>query len=302
MPSAEFNAIIAALTTAPPTIPTDVHGARQALDQMMGGAPLAEGVVVEAVTVAARGAEWIRPPGANDERVVLYLHGGGFRIGSLRAYRPFASQLAVALQMPLLVVDYRLAPEHPFPAGLEDCLAGYAWLLATGWRSDQVVLMGDSAGGGLVASTLVASKRRGLTQPAAGVCLSPLADMSFASTAYARNAATDPYFGLAAAHESARDYLGTTDPRRPLASPVFADLAGLAPILIQASTHEVLADDAIALATRVARCGGRVQLDMWPELTHVWHAMIPHVPESVAAVADIRSFIEQAFSSRGALA
>src|SRR4051794_3981905 len=120
MPSAEFNAIITALTTAPPAIPTNVHGARQALDQMMGGAPLAEGVVVEAVTVAARDAEWIRPPGAHDERVVLYLHGGGFRIGSLRAYRPFASQLAVALQMPLLVVDYRLAPEHPFPAGLED--------------------------------------------------------------------------------------------------------------------------------------------------------------------------------------
>ena len=178
MPSAEFNAVVEALGARPPAIPTDVHGARQAIDELMGSAPLADGVTVEPVTVAARAAEWIRPATATNERVVLYLHGGAFRIGSLHAYRPFASQLAVALETPLLAVDYRLAPEHPFPAGLEDCLAGYAWLLATGWRSDQVAIMGDSAGGGLVASTLLAAKRRGLPQPAAGVCLSPLADLT----------------------------------------------------------------------------------------------------------------------------
>ena len=297
MPSAEFNAVVEALTARPPAIPVDVYAARQAIDELMGNAPLADGVAVEPVTVAARAAEWVRPAKASNDRVVLYLHGGGFRIGSLRAYRPFASQLAVALETQLLVVDYRLAPEHPFPAGLEDCLAGYAWLLATGWRSDQIAIMGDSAGGGLVASTLLAAKRRGLQQPAAGVCLSPLADMTCTTKAYARNAGTDPYFSIKAAMEGARDYLGDGDPRRPLASPIFGDLAGLAPILIHASTHEVLADDAVALAARVAHCGGRVKLDMWPQMTHVWHAMIPHVPESVAAVADVRLFLEGAFTS-----
>ena len=295
MPSAEFNAVVEALSAHPPAIPVDVHGARQAIDDLMGGAPLADGVTVEPVTVAARSAEWIRPSTATNERVVLYLHGGGFRIGSLRAYRPFASQLAVALETQLLVVDYRLAPEHRFPAGLEDCLAAYAWLLATGWRNDQIAVMGDSAGGGLVASALLAAKRRGLPQPASGVCLSPLADMTCTTKAYVRNAGTDPYFNIKAAIEAAHDYLGDADPRRPLASPIFGDLADLAPILIHASTHEVLADDAVALATRVAQCGGRVQLDMWPQMTHVWHAMIPHVPESVAAVGDVRAFLQGAF-------
>jgi monoterpene epsilon-lactone hydrolase len=295
MPSAEFNAVIDALSARPPAVPADVNGARQAIDEMMGSAPLADDVTVEPVTAAARAAEWIRHASDPNERVVLYLHGGGFRIGSLQAYRPFASQLTVALEMPLLVVDYRLAPEHPFPAGLEDCLGGYAWLLATGWRSDQIAIMGDSAGGGLVASTLLAAKRRGLPQPAAGVCLSPLTDLTCTTKAYARNARTDPYFSIKAAIEGARDYLGESDPRRPLASPIFGDLSGLAPILIHASTHEVLADDAVALAARIAECQGRVQLDMWPEMTHVWHAMIPHVPESVAAVADGRAFLEAAF-------
>ncbi|MEO8697465.1 MAG: alpha/beta hydrolase [Acidimicrobiales bacterium] len=295
MPSGEFNAVIEGLSARPPTVPADVHSARQAIDEMMGSAPLADGVTVESVTVAARAAEWIRHPSISNERVVLYLHGGGFRIGSLQAYRPFASQLAVALEMPLLVVDYRLAPEHPFPAGLEDCLAGYAWLLATVWRSDQIAIMGDSAGGGLVASTLLAAKRRGLPQPAAGVCLSPLADLTCTTKAYQRNARTDPYFSIKAASEGARDYLGDIDPRRPLVSPIFGDLSDLAPVLIHASTHEVLADDAVALATRISQCNGRVQLDMWPQMTHVWHAMIPHVPESVAAVADIRAFLDRAF-------
>ena len=124
MPSAEFNAIIEAMHSQPPSFSTDVHDARRALDEMMGSAPLADGVAAESVTVAARAAEWIRPSALDNERVVLYLHGGGFRIGSLAAYRPFASQIADTLQMPLLMVEYRLAPEHPFPAGLEDCLAG----------------------------------------------------------------------------------------------------------------------------------------------------------------------------------
>jgi acetyl esterase/lipase len=301
MPSAEFNVIIEGLKARPPAIPLDVYGARQAIDEMMGNAPLAEGVTVEALTVTTRAAEWIRPPGPPSERVVLYLHGGGFRIGSLHAYRPFASQLAVALQSSLLVLDYRLAPEHPFPAGLEDCLAGYAWLLATGWRNDQIAIMGDSAGGGLVASTLLAAKGRGLPQPAAGVCLSPLTDLTSTTKANERNARTDPYFNLEAAAEASRDYLGGVDARRPLASPIFGDLTGLAPMLIHASTHEVLADDAVALATRISQCHGRVQLDMWPQMTHVWHAMIPHVLESVTAVADVRAFLEGVWSTSRAL-
>ena len=295
MPSAEFEAVMETLRKRPPAIPVDLHGARAALDEMMGKAPIAAGATIEPVTVAARAAEWFRPP-TTGERVVLYLHGGGFRMGSLTAYRPFASQLALVFELPLLVVDYRLAPEHPFPAAVEDCVAGYAWLLATGRRAEDIAIMGDSAGGGLVASTLLAAKRRGLPQPAAGVCLSPLADLARSAPSYTRNAAHDPYFSKEAVDQSVRDYIGDGDPRRPLASPVFGDLSGLAPVLIQASTHETLADDAVALAARIAECGGRVCLDMWPHMTHVWHTLINLVPEADDAIADVHAFLRRCFA------
>ena len=295
MASAEFEAVMETLRKRPPAIPVDLHGARTALDEMMGKAPIAPDVTIEPVTVAARAAEWFRPPTTRSEHVVLYLHGGGFRMGSLIAYRPFVSQLAVVFEVPLLVVDYRLAPEHPFPAAVEDCLAGYAWLLATGRRAEDIAIMGDSAGGGLVASTLLAAKQRGLPQPAAGVCLSPLADLARAAASYTRNAASDPYFSKEAVDQSVHDYIGNGDPRRPLASPVFGDLSDLAPVLIQASTHETLADDAVALAARISECGGRVRLDMWPQMTHVWHTLINLVPEADEAIADVHTFLDRRF-------
>jgi acetyl esterase/lipase len=295
MPSAEFEAVMNTLRSRPPAIPVDLAGARKAIDEMMGSAPIAAEVTIEPVTVAARDAEWFRPPSAPPRRVLLYLHGGGFRMGSLFAYRPFASQLAVRFEMPVLVVDYRLAPEHPFPAAVEDCVGGYAWLLATGWQPNEVAIMGDSAGGGLVASTLLAAKRRGLSQPAAGVCLSPLADLTRSGRSYTRNAATDPYFSRESADQCARDYIIDGDPRLPLASPIFGDLSDLAPVLIQASNHEALADDAVALAARIAECGGRVRLDMWPHMTHVWHTLINLVPEADAAIDDVRTFLDACF-------
>jgi acetyl esterase/lipase len=299
MPSAQFEAVMETLRKRPPAIPIDLEGARRAIDDMMGKAPIADDVTIEPVVVAARPAEWFRPPAPTTERVVLYLHGGGFRMGSLTAYRPFASQLALRLAVPLLVIDYRLAPEHPFPAAVEDCLAGYAWLLATGRRAADIAIMGDSAGGGLVASTLLAAKNRRLSQPAAGVCLSPLADLTRCARSYTRNAATDPYFSKESADQSVRDYIGDGDARRPLASPIFGDLADLAPVLIQASTHETLADDAVALAARISDHGGRVRLDMWPYMTHVWHTLINLVPEADAAIADVRSFVEQCSAGVG---
>jgi acetyl esterase/lipase len=278
MPSAQFEAVMETLRKRPPAIPIDLEGARRAIDDMMGKAPIADDVTIEPVVVAARPAEWFRPPAPTTERVVLYLHGGGFRMGSLTAYRPFASQLALRLAVPLLVIDYRLAPEH---------------------RAADIAIMGDSAGGGLVASTLLAAKNRRLSQPAAGVCLSPLADLTRCARSYTRNAATDPYFSKESADQSVRDYIGDGDARRPLASPIFGDLADLAPVLIQASTHETLADDAVALAARISDHGGRVRLDMWPYMTHVWHTLINLVPEADAAIADVRSFVEQCSAGVG---
>ena len=297
MPSAEFEAVLAGLRAAPPAIPADVHGARAALDELMGAAPLADGIAVEPVTAGGRPAEWLRPAHATrDGPALLYLHGGAFRIGSLRAYRPFASQLAAAFGWPLLVLDYRLAPEHPFPAAVEDAVAAYRELLDGDHAASRIALAGDSAGGGLVVSTLVAARDRGLPQPGAAVSLSPLADLTLSGASWATNATRDPYVSLEMAKQAVADYLGEADPRHPLASPVFADLSGLAPILVHASDAEVLADDARALAGAVEASGGDVELGLWPEMTHVWHAMTPAVPEASDAVDQIGAFLRARIS------
>ena len=290
MPSTEFDAVFAMMRQAPAP-PTDVRAARAAFDEMLGGAPLADGVEVTPITAAGRDAEWIVPTGAPADRVVLYLHGGGYRIGSLHGYRPILSQFAATIGLRLFAVDYRLAPEHPFPAGLDDAVAAYEWLLAEGIDSARVALMGDSAGGGLAAACALAIAARGLPRPAAVVGLSPFADCTLSGDSYRRNAATDPLWDLAAARVAVADYLAGAAADDPLASPVFGDYRDLPPLLVHASASEALADDAVLLAAAVHRSGGTVTCGLWPGLSHVWHAMAPGVPEAREAMAEVAAFL-----------
>ena len=223
--------------------------------------------------------------------MILYLHGGGYRIGSPACYRGFGSHLAAAAGATVVVVDYRLAPEHPFPAAVDDAVAAYRALLDAGTPPSQLAIAGDSAGGGLTVATLLALRDAGLPQPAAAVCISPWADLTVTAASYDRCAATDPYFSRAQAEESAADYLGGADPTNPLASPALGDLAGLAPVLVHASDCEVLADDAVLLAAGIEAAGGEVELELWPEMTHVWHVMTPLVPEARDAVDQVAAFV-----------
>lgn len=293
MPSPEFDAVLAAIEAQPVTLPDDVHEARSRIDEMLGSGPLADGVEVSATTAGPCAAEWLIPAGAAREPVVLYLHGGGYRIGSIAGYRPLLSQFAVAFGMRLLAVEYRLAPEHPFPAAVDDALAAYRWLLDGGTRPSSIAVMGDSAGGGLAAACILAIKAARLPQPGAVVCLSPLADLTLAADSYLRNATTDPYWNLTSARQAVTDYLAGSRARDPLASPVFGNFARTAPMLIHAAAGETLADDAVLLAGAVHRSKGQVRCELWPAMTHVWHAMYPLVPEARDAVDGVAAFLQE---------
>jgi monoterpene epsilon-lactone hydrolase len=273
-------------------------GARRALAEAAITGPLAEGTRATEAPLAGRPALWIRPMAAagGTERIVLYLHGGAFEVCSPTAYRAFCSSLALLLDATVVVPDYRLAPEDPFPAALEDVVADYRALLDLGHQPANVVVMGDSAGGGLMLSCLIAAGRDGLPQPAAAVGLSSWTDLTLGTDAHRRNETSDPFIRTTMLRRAAAHYLVDTDPRDPLASPFHAspeDLRGLAPILLQAAANEVLADDSSILAERIGAAGGDVTLELCPEAFHVWPMAGSGVPESRAALDSINRFVRR---------
>jgi acetyl esterase/lipase len=296
MPSPEFEALLTAIRASPRPEPAagaeGVRQARESMDRALGAIPLADGVFSGETDAGGCPAVWVRPQGGAMDRVLLYLHGGGYRAGSATAFSGFASQFAAVMGMPVLLPDYRLAPEHRFPSAVEDVMRAYRWLLdEVGYSPGRVVLLGDTAGGGLVVATMLAARDRGLPQPAAGACLSPLFDLTASGESYDKFAEDDPIYSRAQAFAAAADYLGDASPREPLASPLFADLSGLAPLMVHAAEREVLVDDARALVAGVLAAGGRANLEVWPDLMHFWHLFVPDVPESTAAVLGVAEFL-----------
>jgi monoterpene epsilon-lactone hydrolase len=295
MPSPEFEALLTAIRASPRPEPAagaaGVRQARESMDLALGAIPLADGVMTGQTDAGGCPAVWVRPQGGAMDRVMLYLHGGGYRAGSAAAFSGFASQFAAVMGMPVLLPDYRLAPEHPFPAAVEDVVQAYKWLLAQGYSPGRVVLLGDTAGGGLVVSAMLAARGLGLPQPAAGACLSPLFDLTASGESYEKFAEDDPIYSRAQALAAAVDYLGGANPREPLASPLFADLSGLAPLMVHAADREVLVDDARTLVAGVLAAGGRANLEIWPDLMHFWHVFVPDIPESTAAVLGVAEFL-----------
>ena len=269
---------------------------RAALDQSAQGSPAPEGVMIERITLGGRPAERITPDGADgtvDDTetgpVVLYLHGGGYCSGSLDSHRSWPPVWPCASRSPVALLDYRLAPEDPFPAAVTDATSAFRDLLARGTDPSRTAIAGDSAGGGLAMATLLALREAGDPLPAAAVCLSPWVDLTQSAPSYDSLGHLDPMVSRAGLDEMARCYLGEADPRGELVSPLFAeDLTGLPPVRIEVGAHEVLLDDATGLADRLRAAGGTVSLTVWPELIHVFQAfpgaIIPESDESIAAV------------------
>jgi len=274
------------------------HPAPEALDAQRTQYDKAErffklppGVAVEPVRVGGLGAEWLRPAGARADTTVLYLHGGGYAIGSAKSHRHLAAAIAKAAGARALLVDYRRAPEQPFPAAVEDAVASYRWLLATGQAARRVVVAGDSAGGGLTVATLLALRDAGTALPAAGVCISPWVDLTCSGASYQTKATSDPMVTREGVGRMAAWYLAGADPKAPLASPLYADLRGLPPLLVHVGSEEVLLDDARQLAARAKAAGVEATLCVWPEMVHVWHWFLGMLDEAQAAVDEIGEFV-----------
>jgi monoterpene epsilon-lactone hydrolase len=236
-------------------------------------------------------SEWIVPPGATEGRVLLYLHGGGYVVGSVDMYRDLISRLARAAGARALGIDYRLAPEHPFPAAVEDATAAYRWLVSHGTAPARIAIAGDSAGGGLTLATLTALRDAGEPLPAAAACLSPWVDLQGIGASMTSKAAVDPFVQKEMIQFMAQQYLGDRDPRTPLAAPLYADLQGLPPLLIQVGTAEVLLDDATRIAERARAAGVEVSLEVWDDMIHVWQLFAPILPEGQQAIERIGAFI-----------
>jgi epsilon-lactone hydrolase len=229
------------------------------------------------------------------DRHVLFLHGGGYVTGSPALYRHFTWRIATAARARVLAIDYRLAPEHPFPAALDDALAAYRWLLAGTAQPQRTAVIGDSAGGGLALALLLRLRDDGLECPAAAVALSPWTDLALTGTSLSLNAKSDPMINVAGARLFADCYLAGADPRNPYASPLYGNPAGLPPALIHVGSDEILHDDAVRMAEnlRAARC--QVQIEVWPRMPHGWHLFAPVLPEARTAIARIGAFVDQVF-------
>ncbi len=236
-------------------------------------------------------AEWVVAPGADPDLRLLYLHGGGYVSGSGGNYLPLGALISAAAGCAVLLPDYRLAPEHPFPAGLEDCIRAYAWMCGNGPAGPvdarATFIAGDSAGGGLTLATLLALRDRGLPLPLGGMPLSAAADLTLSGESIRTE--EDHICSAQAMAEFARLYLGDADPCQPLASPVFGDYTGIPPLLIQAGEHEMLRDDSVRVASIARTAGVEVTLEIWPCMVHVFQ--VRGLPESREAVAHLAGFM-----------
>jgi acetyl esterase/lipase len=300
MPSEAHEAIVAMMRSYGPTGAGavqagefDVLAARKGMETMLTMAPLPDGVGYDPVQAAGMAAEWATPADAREDRVLLYLHGGGYVLGSIATHRGLAARIAQASRLRALLIDYRLAPEHPFPAAVEDATAAYAWLLEQGIPPEKIAIGGDSAGGGLTFATLVALRDAGQALPAAAFALSPWVDLEGLGESMHSKSDADPMIQKADLGRIGRLYLGDADARTPLAAPLYADLTGLPPVYIQVGTAETLLDDATRIAERARLAGVAVEIEPFEDLVHVFQALAPGVPEAVQAIEKIGAYLRR---------
>lgn len=255
-----------------------------------------DSVAAQSEKVSAQGvdATWIVAAEARLDEVLLYLHGGGFQVGSVRSHRDLIARLSRAAGCRALAIDYRLSPEHRFPAALNDAVAAYQWLLEQGVAPARIAIAGDSAGGGLALSALLVLRERNLPRPAAAVVLSAWTDLAATGESYASRAAADPLNQRHMVEAMARKYLGdSADPRDPLASPLFADLAGLPPLLMQVGDRETVLDDSRNFAAKARAAGVQVELEVWDEMIHVFQQFAADLPQAGLAIDSIGRFLRR---------
>lgn len=274
------------------TLATQCRLLRDYLEEFKTPGRLPHNMEISYFSINNRQAELISPKNSTSQRYLLYLHGGGFALGSLDTHRELVTAFAYHADARVLAIDYSLAPDHPWPAGLEDSLAAYNWLKEQGVTSNRLALAGDSAGGGLVLALCQKLKQLGLEQPASAVYLSPWVDLTCSSPSIEMNAATDPLLNRVQMHAFAELYAGKKPLNSPDISPLYGNLAGLAPMHIQASAQEALLDDAKRLAEGVNLAGGEATLYTTPWMPHVWHLLYKYLPQAAASVRQACRYIK----------
>lgn len=254
-----------------------------------GGKP-PKTVAIEVVQAGGVPAEWVRPAAGAPDGAILYLHGGGYVFGGPDSHRDIACRLCVATGMPVLLLDYRLAPEHRFPAAVDDATAAYQWLLKT-QDPAKIVVAGDSAGGGLTLALMGRLKSLSSRLPKAVVLLSPWTDLAATGDSVQAHAEEDAIISPPALSRFAAHYLAEHDPKDPQASPLYADLSGLPPTLVLVGSHEVLRSDSDRIVERINAAGGQAQLSVWPDMPHVFPILASVIPEGRRAIEEISGFI-----------
>jgi epsilon-lactone hydrolase len=271
----------------------DIETARKGLESLSALTPIAQDITVEKVDIEGIPAEWVTAPNAVDDRVFLYLHGGAYIMGSCNTHRYLASKLSHSTAARVLVPEYRLAPENPYPAAIEDAVRVYRSLLTSGISPKNIVIGGDSAGGGLTLATLLSLKDANEPLPALAVLLSPWTDMEGTGESMVTRAESDPWLSPEATRLSPRLYIRDLDPCHPLVSPIYADLTGLPPMLVHVGNDEILLSDAARLVDRARAASVEVDFKIWEDMWHVFQTFA--IPEGQQAIDEIGEFVTKHF-------
>jgi epsilon-lactone hydrolase len=293
MPSEPLKALIA-LRRA------NAYNPSQSIEELRGDGPDGgsiprPGTAIEVCDADGVYGEWVVCGTPSTESIFIFLHGGGYYRSSAIASRRIASDLSVACGCRCFTVEYRLAPEHPFPAAVDDAYTAFRWLLKQGITAEQIVVGGSSAGGGLTAALLAKLKLEGESQPAAAVLLSPWTDLTQRAETFVTNADSDPTISKEYLDRMAGLYLNGVDPKDPLASPVFSNLEGLPPLLVQVGKSETMYGDALAYVNKARQGGVSVEFEAYDDVPHGWHNsahVVPDIPEALAAIERIGQFVK----------
>jgi len=292
--SPEFHELLKKLRERPrPETPPPIDLLRAGFAALAKQYPPAADAVFERVDASGVPAEWVSLKGGHAQPVILYFHGGGYCIGSAGTHRDLVSRLCRAADARALSVDYRLAPENPHPAAVEDGVAAYRWLRGQGVPARSIVVAGDSAGGGLTLATLLALKEKGDELPAAGICMSPVTDLAKEGESMRTKVDVDPMVHPSSSTRYANMYIAGGNTKTPLASPLYASLKGLPPLLLLVGTSEVLLDDSTRFAKKATSEGVACELEVWDEMVHIWPFFAADIPEGRQAIDRMGAFIKQ---------
>lgn len=272
---------------------TDVYQMRKSFERVTSRKRMPHNVALSRFSIGNIDAAWVVPHNARQEVVMLFLHGGGYATGSINTHKALVAKIVLETGITGLLINYRLAPEHLFPAALEDAVAAYDYLMAQGYLPQNIILAGTSAGGGLALSTLLALKQANKTLPAAAVCLSPWTDLAVTGISIKEKARKDPFILPHLLSEWAAQYAGKEPVNNPLISPLYGDLSGLPPILIHVGTDEVILDDSVRFAQKAEEKGVAVTLEIWPGMMHSWHMHWHILPEGRKAINHIATYIHK---------